>query len=83
MKKFLFIAALLIFSSCDSKDEQFCKCMQAGEELNAFSSALFEEEVTAEKAEKLKVLKTKQKKECADYQTMKGEEMLQRKEKCN
>lgn len=82
MKKMLFISAILLLTACNSKDEQFCKCMKAGEELNDFSSKLFQEEVTEDKAKKLKSLKDNKKKECADYQTMKGEEMLQKKEAC-
>jgi len=83
MKKLFPIALFFLVISCDSKDEQFCKCMQAGEELNNFSSKLFTEEVTEAKAAKLKSLKAKQKKECVNYQTMGGEEMLQKKAECN
>lgn len=51
-----------MLSSCNTKDEQFCKCLKAGEELNDFSSKLFSGDITAEKAEKLKGLKEAKKK---------------------
>ena len=71
-----------MLSACSSKDEQFCKCLKAGEELNDFSSKLFNAEITFEKAEKLKGLKSVKKKECADYQLMSGKEMLEKKASC-
>ena len=71
-----------MLGACSSKDEQFCKCLKAGEELNDFSSKLFSAEITSEKAEKLKGLKSVKKKECADYQIMSGKEMLEKKASC-
>lgn len=82
MKNLLFITALVLLSACSSKDEQFCKCLKAGEELNKFSSTLLESEITEEKAQKMKALKSAQTKECVDYQTMKGDEMLEKKAAC-
>lgn len=83
MKKALISGMVLLLTACNSKDDQFCKCLKAGEDLNAYSNKLLTEEVTQEKADKLKVLKDTKKKECADYQTMKGDEMLKRKAECN
>ena len=83
------LIALLPFaiSSCSSdaeeKDDQFCKCLQVTEELNDFSSKLFDREVTKEDVTKMVSLKEAKKKECKDYQEMSGEEMLKRKELCN
>lgn len=71
-----------MLSACSSKDEQFCKCLKAGEELNDFSSKLFSGEITSEKAEKLKGLKSVKKNECVDYQIMSGKEMLAKKASC-
>ena len=56
--------------------------MQAGEELNEFSAKMLTEEVTKEKATKMQQLKDAKKKECANYQTMMGDEMLKRKAEC-
>lgn len=83
MKKVFLFVALASLVSCSSKDEQFCKCMQAGEELNEYSAKMLSEEVTSEKAAKMKELKEIKKKECVDYQTMMGEEMLKKKANCN
>lgn len=83
MKKLLVFVVVAGLFSCSSKDDQFCKCMQAGEELNEFSAKMLSEEVTAEKAAKMKELKEIKKKECVDYQTMMGDEMLKRKANCD
>jgi Tfp pilus assembly protein PilP len=83
MKKTLFPVLILVLSACSSKDEQFCKCMQAGEDLNEYSAKMLSEEVTAEKAAKMKELKDNKKKECVNYQTMMGDEMLKRKANCH
>lgn len=83
MKKVLLIAVPILLAACSSKDEQFCKCLNAGEELNDFSAKMLTEEVTVEKANKMQQLKDAKKKECADYQAMMGDEMLKRKAECN
>lgn len=82
MKRALIPVMAILLTACNSKDEQFCNCLKAGEELNTYSNKLLTEEVTQEKADKLKALKETKKKECADYQTMKGEDMLKRKAEC-
>jgi len=82
MKIFALIILLVLGSSCSSKDEQFCKCLKAGEELDQFSAELFTKDINNEDAKKLKELKSIQKKECANYQTMTGEEMLKLKAEC-
>jgi hypothetical protein len=82
MKRFLLIALPIILAACSSKDEQFCKCLSAGQELNDFSAKMLTEEVTKEKANKMQQLKESKKKECVDYQTMLGDEMLKRKAEC-
>lgn len=83
----LLVPALLIFlGACsgegDSKDEQFCRCMEVGDELNKFSSELLERQPTAEDAKKMKELREKSKKECSRYYEMSGEEMRKRKSAC-
>lgn len=83
MKRILLILLPVVLAACSSKDEQFCKCLKAGEELNDFSSKMLMEEVTQEKANKMQQLKDAKKKECVDYQTMMGDEMLKRKAECN
>jgi hypothetical protein len=81
MKRTLIFAGLLLFS-CSGKDTQFCKCLEAGEALNNFSSELFQEDMDQAKADKLNKLKEAKQKACANYQTMSGEEMLKRKKEC-
>ena len=81
MKKLLFVSALIL-ASCSGKDAQFCKCLEAGEALNNFSSQLFDDEMDQTKADQLKQLKDAKKEACANYQTMNGDEMLKRKKEC-
>ncbi len=91
MKNLLIKASLvalipLVFSSCSSeeveKDDQFCSCLKVTDDLNEFSSKLFDREVTSADATKMKSLKKAMEKECKDYQEMSGKEMLKRKELC-
>ena len=83
MKKVILIFVFgSVLLSCDSKDEQFCKCLKAGEELNEYSNAILNGEATLEKADKLRSLKDAKKEACKNYQTMTGEEMLKRKAEC-
>jgi hypothetical protein len=83
MKNYLFVATVLLLGACGSKDQQFCDCLEAGDALNSYSKELFQQEMTQIKADKLKKLKAVKKAQCADYQTMTGEEMLKRKTECN
>lgn len=75
--------ALIAFSSCSSKDKQFCKCLEAGEKLNNFASELLERGATKEDEAKIKELREVKDKECANYQTMGGEEMKKKQAECN
>lgn len=82
MKNILIISTICLLSACNSKDEQFCDCLKAGEELNVFSSDLMQGKITKEKADKLKKLKSLKADACKDYQTMSGPEMLEKKAAC-
>lgn len=66
----------------EEKDDQFCKCLEAGEELNNFTEKLWDREPTKEDEEQMKKLKAKSEKECANYQIMSGDEMRRRKKLC-
>lgn len=65
-----------------NKDDQFCKCMEVGDELNKFSAELLERQATAEDAKKIQKLRSQSKKECSRYYNMSGQEMLKKKEAC-
>lgn len=82
MKNILIVSVVFLLSACNSKDEQFCQCLKAGEELNNFSSTLMQGKITDEKANKLKKLKSDKAEACKDYQTMAGPEMLEKKAAC-
>lgn len=82
MTKFSILLAGIILFSCSSKDQEFCNCLKAGEELNDFSATLFTKDITKKEADKLKSLKATQKSKCANYQTMTGAEMLKRMNEC-
>ena len=85
MKKLSFLllfAATVLVSCAGSRDEQFCKCLKASEDLNALSSELLKGNIDQAKADKLKELKTIKKEACKDYTSMNGKEMLDRKAEC-
>ena len=82
MKKISLILVLIGLASCRSKDEQFCKCLQAGKALNNYASTLLSQQISEEKAAKLIALKKAKKQACAGYQTMSGEEMMKKKAAC-
>ena len=82
MKKIVIIASVFLMSACNSKDEQFCKCLSAGEKLNNYSAKLMQADITKEKADSLKELRAVKKEACKDYKTMKGPEMLKKKAEC-
>ena len=82
MKKISLIIVVLLLASCHSKDEQFCNCLQAGEELNNYASTLLKQNISKEMASKLITLKKAKKQACAGYQTMSGEEMMKKKAAC-
>jgi hypothetical protein len=82
MKKIIFLSSILIVVSCSSKDEQFCKCLKAGDELNAFSSKLFDKEITPKMQKEMQKLRSTKASACKNYQTMDGKKMLELKEEC-
>jgi len=75
MKTFLFI-------SCSNKDQQFCDCLKAGEELNDKTKTVFNHVVTQKLHKEIQELKAKKKSACKDYQTMSGKDMLELKKEC-
>ena len=82
--KFLFLFVIIVvFNSCSSKDEQFCKCLKSGEELNNFSKTLFDKEITPAIKIKMKALRKATKSACKNYTKMGKEKMLELKEACN
>jgi len=57
--------------------------LEAGDKLNQHSAELLQKEtLTDEDQSKMTALKKAKEKECVDYQTMSGEEMLKLKESC-
>lgn len=79
MKRLVFIGLILV--GCSSNDP-FCDCLKAGEELNEFSSTLFEGELTTEDASKMADLREKKDGLCEKYETMGGQELMELQEKC-
>lgn len=80
--KYLLPIAVVLFTACSSKDEQFCECLRAGEELNTASQKFMTKSPSKEDQEKISALKDKKKEACTNYQEMSGEEMRTRKEAC-
>ncbi len=82
MKYIFFFSSIMLMASCSQKDEQFCKCLKAGDKLNAFSSKLFNKNVTPKLQKEMQKLRARKKSACENYQTMDGKTMLELKSKC-
>lgn len=80
--KYLLPIAIFLVAGCSSKDEQFCKCLEAGEELNTASHEFMTKSPTEQDQQMIKKLKDEKTEACANYQEMSGEEMRSRKEAC-
>ncbi|OFZ14896.1 MAG: hypothetical protein A3D92_04195 [Bacteroidetes bacterium RIFCSPHIGHO2_02_FULL_44_7] len=81
MYKSLIIAALIL-SACSTKDEQFCECLKAGDELNKVTAKFMSEIPTDKDAKKIQELKKEKNEACKNYIEMSGEEMRKRKTDC-
>ena len=75
---------LFILAACGSGVKTpFCKCMEAGNELNEYSAKILEKsEIDATAETKMKELNATKKKLCKDYEMMSGAEMLELKRAC-
>jgi len=82
MKKIIIITSLLALTACNSKDQKFCECLKAGEQLNNFSSTLFNNDITPEMKRKMERLKKEKNDACKDYELMSGDKMLELKKAC-
>ncbi len=82
MKTIFLIAITALLFSCSNKDEQFCNCLKAGEELNDKTKTVFNHVVTQKLHKEIQELKSKKKSACNDYQTMSGKDMLELKKEC-
>lgn len=78
------VALLSCSDESDSvdKDEQFCKCLAVTEDLNEYSSKMFDKQTTIEDAQKMKSLRETRTRECKDYQEMSGKELSKRQALC-
>lgn len=85
MRTFFFFSILLITAvSCTNhKDEQFCKCLEVSDELNAYSAKLYDKVITPKIQKEMLELKTKKKTACKKYQKMAGKKMMELKAECS
>lgn len=72
---------ILSLNACSSNTE-ICSCLASGKKLETFSAELLQREATAKDLKKMQKLKAEQEKNCADFQTMDGAQMLELKEAC-
>jgi hypothetical protein len=82
MKNIIFIIGTIVLSACSARDEQFCECLEIGNQLNEISEGLLTEGTTGQSAQELKELKAKKVSVCQDYLTMDGVELIQKKAAC-
>ena len=79
-----FIPLVFVLAACGSGEKTpFCKCMEAGDELNAYSAEILDKsEIDEETESKMSKLKATKDKLCKDYENMSGAEMLELREDC-
>jgi hypothetical protein len=82
MKKTVILTGLVLLFSCSQRDEQFCECLEIGNQLNEFSSTILTDGASLESAEKLNEIKAKKQKACEGFLTMDGPEMIRKKAAC-
>jgi hypothetical protein len=75
---------LFVLAACGSGEKTpFCKCIEAGDELNSYSAEILgKSEIDTQAETKMTALKAKKKELCKDYETMSGAEMLELKKAC-
>ena len=75
---------IFVLAACGSGEKTpFCKCMEAGNELNEYSAEILEKsEIDANAESKMKELKATKKKLCKEYEMMSGPDMLELKRSC-
>ena len=75
---------VLVLAACGSGEKTpFCKCMEAGDELNAYSAEILDQsEIDEDTESRMNDLKAKKEELCKDYETMGGAEMLELREAC-
>ncbi|MBI1836919.1 MAG: hypothetical protein HYR91_06600 [Flavobacteriia bacterium] len=66
----------------NSKDEQFCKCMEVSEKFNETANKIIEKGTTPILEKQFKTQKKAKEKACKTFQTMGGKEMLEKKAAC-
>ena len=77
------IVSLLLSVSCSTKDEQFCRCLELGKELNQASSKALSGALSEDQAKKVKGLKSRQKKECSSYHQLDGVKLKELQQACS
>lgn len=78
----MFYAALM-FSCSSKRNDQFCNCLNASEELNKASKAMLNSsQMDLNKVNELNNLRTKKEKACAAYTKLTAEESKELREAC-
>ena len=78
----LIIVLTVFFASCSGGDKQFCECMNAGKELNKYSSELLNNSLENMNESEMTKLRSKKDSLCAPYEMLGGEELNVLKENC-
>ena len=76
----LLVAAVTL--SCSQRDNKFCECISAGEKLNNFSQELLERGAEKQDEAKIQSLRAAKDSACADFYTMGGDAMREKKKEC-
>lgn len=81
-KLFLLCSIILVMNACSSRDEAFCKCLKAGDELNTQSKKMLLDQSSSDERKKFKQLRKQKEEACRPYRTMDGPTMLEKKKAC-
>ncbi len=83
MMKRIFPLVFVLVACGSGEKTPFCKCMEAGDKLNAYSAEILNKSEISDSEElKMNELKSTADKLCKDYEMMGGAEMLELREDC-
>lgn len=78
----LFLISGIMLCACTGRDEAFCRCLEAGEELNVQSEKMLKDSSNPAERKKYHDLKRQKEKVCRSFQTMDGPTMIEKKRAC-
>ena len=83
MRLFIYISFLTLFSCSSQRDEQFCRCLESSEALNAKTKEVLDAPgINKDQESELKKLREQKTKDCANYTEISAEESSKLRDAC-